>query len=43
MPPVEPETEEEKRQYEEALRRREMRLIMAGKLDPERASTLKLT
>ncbi|MEN3041412.1 MAG: acyl-CoA thioesterase [Bacteroidia bacterium] len=43
VPPVDPQTEEEKRQYEGALRRREMRLIMAGKLDPEKASTLKLT
>ncbi|MCS6790349.1 MAG: acyl-CoA thioesterase [Bacteroidia bacterium] len=42
VPPVVPETEEEKRQYEESLRRREMRLIAAGKLDPAAASTLKL-
>ncbi len=43
VPEVEPQTEEERRQYEGALRRREMRLIMAGKLDPAQASTLKLT
>ncbi|MCS7161918.1 MAG: acyl-CoA thioesterase [Bacteroidia bacterium] len=43
VPPVEPETEEEKAQYEGALRRREMRLIMAGKLDPQKASTLRFS
>lgn len=43
VPPVEPQTPEEQAQYEGALRRREMRLIMAGKLDPAKASTLKLT
>ncbi len=43
VPEVEPQTQEERQQYEGALRRREMRLIMAGKLDPAQASTLKLT
>ena len=42
VPPIEPATEEERRQYEEALRRRELRLIMAGKLDPSQASTIQL-
>jgi len=42
VPSILPETDEEKRQYEEALRRRELRLIMAGKLDPSQASTIQL-
>jgi len=42
VPAIEPETEEERRQYDEALRRRELRLIMAGKLDPSQASTIQL-
>jgi acyl-CoA hydrolase len=33
--PVEPESDEEKADYEQALYRREMRLILAGKLPPE--------
>jgi len=32
---VEPETEEEKKEYEEALKRRELRLLLAGRLQPE--------
>jgi acyl-CoA hydrolase len=32
--PVEPETEEEKKEYEEALKRRELRLLLAGRLQP---------
>lgn len=35
--PVEPETEEEKRDYEEALKRRELRLLLSGRLKPEKA------
>jgi acyl-CoA hydrolase len=33
--PIEPESDEEKANYEQALYRREMRLILAGKLKPE--------
>ena len=39
--PVIPVTEEEKKRYEGALRRRDMRLILAGKMDPKDAKDLK--
>lgn len=39
--PVEPESEEEKMEYESALHRREIRLFMAGKLKYEDAPSLK--
>ena len=35
--PLIPETEEEKRQFEGAQRRRELRLLLAGKIKPEEA------
>ncbi len=35
--PIVPETDEEKREYEEALGRREMRLVLSGKMKPEDA------
>lgn len=41
VPPVLPITAEEKKQYEGALRRRELRLILAGKLKPKDATELK--
>ena len=41
IPPIVPETEVEKRRYEGALRRRQLSLILAGKLKPEDASELK--
>lgn len=41
VPVLVPETEEEKRRYEGALRRRQLRLILAGKLKPEEATELK--
>lgn len=37
---IEPETDGEKRLYESAQRRREMRLILAGRLKPEKAKEL---
>lgn len=40
-PEVIPETEEEKTRYEAALRRRQLSLILAGKMKPEEASELK--
>lgn len=40
VPPVIPITSEEKKQYEVASRRRELRLILAGKLKPENAIEL---
>ena len=41
VPDLQPETEEEVRRYEGALRRRQLRLILAGKMKPEEATELK--
>ena len=41
VPKLEPETEEEKELFEGALRRREMRLVLAGRMAPEDASSLR--
>ena len=41
VPKVVPETEEEKRLYDGALRRRQIRLILAGKMKPDDANELK--
>lgn len=41
VPQLIPETEEEKKLYNEALKRRELRLILAGKLKPEDANEIK--
>ncbi|MCZ2339706.1 MAG: hypothetical protein LC127_16280, partial [Chitinophagales bacterium] len=41
VPPVIPITSEEKKQYEDALRRRELRLLLAGKLKAKNAAELK--
>jgi acyl-CoA hydrolase len=41
VPPVEPETELEKLRYEGALRRRQLALILAGKMKPEEATELR--
>jgi acyl-CoA hydrolase len=41
VPPVIPITNEEKKQFEVASRRRELRLILAGKLKPENALELR--
>lgn len=38
--PVIPESDEEKELYETALQRRELRLILAGKMKPEQATSL---
>ncbi len=35
IPPIEPETDEEKAQFEDALARRNMRLMLAGKIKPD--------
>lgn len=40
VPQLEPETEEEKRLYEGALQRRELRLVLAGKLKPKDATEI---
>ena len=39
-PPIVPETDEQKFRYERALRRRELRLILAGRMKPEDATDL---
>ena len=41
VPEVVAESETEKLRYKQALRRRELRLILAGKIKPENASNLK--
>ncbi|MFZ5970228.1 MAG: acyl-CoA thioesterase [Bacteroidota bacterium] len=41
VPEVEPETEEEKELYNGALRRRQLRLILAGRMNPAEAKELK--
>ena len=41
VPEVEPETEEEKALYDGALRRRQLRLILAGRMNPQDANELK--
>lgn len=41
VPPVSPETEEEKERYDAAGRRRELRLIMSGRLDMSDAANLR--
>ena len=38
---VKPKTKEEKKLYDGALRRRQLRLILAGKMKPEDANELK--
>ena len=41
VPPVIPETEEDQRRFDGALRRRQLSLILAGKMKPEEATELK--
>lgn len=41
VPVVSPETEKEKENYDSALRRRELRLILAGRIKPKEAEELK--
>jgi len=41
VPEVIPETEEEKQRYDGALRRRQLSLILAGRMKPEDATELK--
>jgi acyl-CoA hydrolase len=41
VPPLIPETEEEKKLFDGALRRRQLRLILGGKMKPDEAAELK--
>jgi acyl-CoA hydrolase len=41
VPEVEPETDEEKEYYQGALRRRQLRLILSGRMKPHEANELK--
>ena len=41
VPEVKPETEEERLLYDGALKRRQMRLVLAGRMKPEEANELK--
>lgn len=41
VPPLKPETEEEKKHFEAALRRKQLSLVLAGKMNPEEATELK--
>jgi acyl-CoA hydrolase len=41
VPEVEPETDEEKELYHGALRRRQLRLILSGRMNPQEAAELK--
>jgi len=41
VPEIEPETEEEQQRYDGALRRRQLALILAGKMNPDEATELK--
>jgi acyl-CoA hydrolase len=41
VPAIEPQTNAERKRFESALRRRQLRLILAGKLKPEDATELK--
>ncbi|UZH56594.1 acyl-CoA thioesterase [Salinimicrobium tongyeongense] len=41
VPPLEPETELEKQRFEAALRRKQLSLVLAGKLKPGEATELK--
>ncbi|MGC4013219.1 MAG: hypothetical protein QM755_01695 [Luteolibacter sp.] len=41
VPPLEAETEEEKKLFDGALRRRQIRLILGGKIKPDDAAEVK--
>ena len=41
VPPIEPETDLEKKRYEAALRRKQLSLVLAGKMKPGDATELK--
>ena len=41
VPPVAPETDNEKERYDGALRRKQLSLVLAGKMQPNDATELK--
>jgi acyl-CoA hydrolase len=41
VPQLQPDTEEEQKRFEGALRRRQLRLVLAGKMKPDEATELK--
>ncbi|MDV7398074.1 hypothetical protein RZS08_42120, partial [Arthrospira platensis SPKY1] len=41
VPPIEPQTELEKQRFDAALRRKQLSLVLAGKMKPEEATELK--
>jgi acyl-CoA hydrolase len=41
VPPIQPETELEHQRYEAALRRKQLSLVLAGKMNPHEATELK--
>jgi acyl-CoA hydrolase len=41
VPPLEPQTEEEKSRFDAALRRKQLSLVLAGKMNPHDATELK--
>jgi acyl-CoA hydrolase len=41
VPALEPQTEEEKARYDAALRRKQLSLVLAGKMNPHDATELK--
>jgi acyl-CoA hydrolase len=41
VPPIDPQTEEEKSRFEAALRRKQLSLVLAGKMKPHDATELK--
>jgi len=41
VPPIEPETDEERYRYEQAAKRREVRLVLSGRMDLEDATSIR--
>ena len=41
VPPIEPQTDEEKARFDAALRRKQLSLVLAGKMKPHDATELK--
>lgn len=41
VPPIEPETKIEKQRFDAALRRKQLSLLLAGKINPQDATELK--